>query len=54
MEHRLHFSLRVKLKYFGVPSKPDTIAAVIDADPGRFGLYQYPQFRYAFKRQRAK
>lgn len=33
----------------GVPSTPDTIAAVIDSDPGRFGLYQYPQYRYAFK-----
>jgi cytochrome c peroxidase len=33
----------------GVPAAPDTIAAVIDADPGRFGLYQYPQYKYAFK-----
>jgi cytochrome c peroxidase len=33
----------------GVPSAPDTIAADIDADLGRFGLYQYPQYRYAFK-----
>ena len=38
-----------KSEVLGVPSTPDTVAAVIDADPGRFGLYQYPQYRYAFK-----
>jgi len=38
-----------KSEVLGVPSKPDTVAAVIDSDPGRFGLYQYPQYRYAFK-----
>jgi cytochrome c peroxidase len=41
--------IKSEAEVLGVPSAPDTIAAVIDADPGRFGLYQYPQFRYAFK-----
>jgi cytochrome c peroxidase len=33
----------------GVPSTSDTLDATIDSDPGRFRLYEYPQFRYAFK-----
>ncbi|MEJ7558093.1 MAG: cytochrome c peroxidase [Pedobacter sp.] len=41
--------LKSEAEVLGVPSAPDTIAAVIDSDPGRFGLYQYPQYRYAFK-----
>lgn len=33
----------------GVPAKPDTANAKIDADLGRFALYDYPQYKYAFK-----
>lgn len=33
----------------GVPAKPDTANAKIDADLGRYSLYNYPQYKYAFK-----
>ncbi len=33
----------------GVPAKPDTAHARIDADLGRYSLYNYPQYKYAFK-----
>ncbi len=33
----------------GVPAKPDTAHARIDADLGRYSLYNYPQYKHAFK-----
>jgi cytochrome c peroxidase len=33
----------------GVPSKPDTISAKIDADEGKFALFQKDLHRFAFK-----
>lgn len=33
----------------GVPNQPDTINARIDTDLGRYTLYNYPQYKYAFK-----
>lgn len=33
----------------GVPSKPDTVRAVVDDDEGRFLLSPYNQYKYSFK-----
>lgn len=33
----------------GVPNRPDTVNAKVDADLGRYALYNYPQYKYAFK-----
>ena len=41
--------IKSEAEVIGVPSKPDTVRAVIDADLGRYGLYEYQQYKYAFK-----
>ncbi|MFW0718546.1 cytochrome-c peroxidase [Pedobacter sp. N23S346] len=41
--------IKSEAEVLGVPAKADTAHAKIDSDLGRFGLYQYPQFKYAFK-----
>lgn len=33
----------------GVPTKPDTVNAKVDADLGRYALNKYEQYRFAFK-----
>ena len=41
--------VKSEAEVLGVPSKADTAKATIDGDLGRFGLYEYPQFKYSFK-----
>jgi len=41
--------LKSEAEVLGVPAKPDTVNAKIDTDLGRYALYQYPQYKYAFK-----
>lgn len=40
---------KTEAEVLGVPSRPDTANAKIDRDLGRFALYDYPQYKYAFK-----
>lgn len=41
--------IKSEAEVLGVPASTDTIKPKIDQDPGRFALYAYPQYKYAFK-----
>lgn len=40
---------KTEAEVLGVPAKADTANAKIDPDLGRYALYQYEQYKYAFK-----